>query len=352
MPTQFLNISQTFVSLESGSSTVVPYTTELAIAMKVLAPMWPVIITFGLISNIINITVFLKAGVRENVSVLLLSLSISDLTFLTLITPTMCGFFIEAFTEDYLWPFDFKFIQYLFYWPAFTAYDLSAFISVSLGATRCACVAMPLKFKLVFTKSRTVKWVLFLVILAIALRVPVLTIFRITLKKDPATNLSYPYVIAINRPTMSRINDIMNRGCVVWINYIAMVTCVGVLTFKLYQGSKIRRSVIATKSPDTAPERTEAHVLQSKDLHVIKSVVLVCSIFILSQLPFLIVSTFRLINTSFTFQARLQKLFTLMSQTSLTFTYLNASLNIFVYYNYNSKYREVLLYLLHFDRKK
>ena len=343
------NFSQSYFPSKAQSPKAMPYSQELSLALTVLAPMWPVIITFGLMSNITNIIVFLKAGVKENVTTLMLSLSISDLAFLILITPTMCGIFIMAYAKLYPWPFDFHFIYFMFYWPAFTAYDISAFISVSLGVMRCACVAMPLRFKLVFTKARTVKWVLFLVALAVGLRIPVLSIFRIVHITNPATNVSTLYLAEINKDAMSRINDVMNRGVVIWINYTTMITCVCILSFKLYQASKIRRSITAAdpQHAGTSAEKTAPQTpLQSKDLQVIKSVVLVCTIFILSQLPFLVVSTYRLVESDFTVEARLHNLFSLFSQTSLTCSYLNASLNIFVYYNYNSKYRAVFQSLL------
>ena len=85
-------------------------------------------------------------------------------------------------------------MHYLFYWPAVTVYDISAFISVSLGVVRCACVAMPLKFKLVFTKSKTAKWVLFLVVLAVGLRIPVLLVWKLAYHTDPTTNVSTVYL--------------------------------------------------------------------------------------------------------------------------------------------------------------
>ena len=181
-------------------------------------------ILFGFVSNIINIIVFLKAGAKDNVTVLLLSLAASDLVFITLSTIPACSKLIQALATSYSWPVDYYIFRFLLYWPAFTSYDLSAYISVSLGVMRCACVAMPLKFKVIFTKSRTIKWVMFLVVLAVSLRIPVLTIHRISWKTDLQTNVSSPYLKAVNNIYMSRINDILNRGLVIYILYITMVT--------------------------------------------------------------------------------------------------------------------------------
>ena len=332
----------------SGHITAYHYAEEYFMTEKILAPLWPTIVLFGLVSNIINIIVFLKTGAKDNVTVLRLSLAASDLVFLLLNTPSTSSLFIWTVVTSYSWPIDYNIFRYLLYWPAFTTYDLSALISVSLGVMRCACVAMPLKFKVVFSKSRTVKWVMFLVVLAVCLRIPVLTIHRISWRADPQTNVSLPYLKAVNNIYMTRINDILNRGIVIYILYITMIICVGVLTFKLHQASKIRRACTTglTRASDQAPDKALAQGLTSKDIHVVKSVVLVCTIFILSQLSFLITSTIRLFVPDFDNGGPLIFLFGLISQINLSCSYLNASLNIFVYYNYNRKYRSFFRSLL------
>ena len=277
-----------------------------------------------------------------------LSSYFSDLTFLTLITPSVCGYVIEGHMRPSPWSFDKHLIMHLVYWPAFTAYDLSAFISVSLGVMRCACVATPLKFKLVFTKSRTVKWIIFLVILAVSLRLPVLSVFRITWRTDPVTNVSAPHLATVNRDYMLRINDILNRGFLIWFNYLTMISCVIVLSYKLFQASKIREScaVKVQRSLDSAAGKGTSQSMSVKDLQVVKSVVLVCSIFIMSQLPFVVLSSARLLNQEIDEGKGLHFLFAIFSLINNTCAYLNASINIFVYYNYNSRYRSVLRSIL------
>ena len=94
------------------------------------------------------------------------------------------------------------------------------------GLMRCACVAIPLKFKFIFTRSRTIQWVMVLVVLAVFLRLPVLTIHRMSWRTDPQTSVSLPYLKAVNTAYMDRINDILNRGIVIYILCITVVTCV------------------------------------------------------------------------------------------------------------------------------
>ena len=333
---------------------VMLYQAELLMTLQVLTPLWPPIILFGFISNSINIVVFLKSGARDNVGVLLISLAVSDLLFLALITPTVCGLVIQGYIRSYPWPFDANIVFFLLYWPAFTAYDISNFISVSLGVIRCACVAMPLKFKMVFTKSRTIVWVFFMVFLAVLLRLPVLTINRVRWITNSATNKSEPRLINVNHYSMSRVADILNRGIVVYLAYTTMIVCVCVLTFKLHQAAQIRRSCTAGGSQPSDPTQAKpiAQVMSSKDMQVVKSVVLVCVIFILAQLSFVLTSTTRMINPEFDTARRLNAMFGIVSQVNVTCSYLNASINIFVYYNFNSKYRATFRSLLSAKIKK
>ncbi|GFR78944.1 chemosensory receptor A [Elysia marginata] len=259
-----------------------------------------------------------------------------------------------SLVRSYSWPFDAGLLLHLLYWPAYTAYDISSFLSVSLAAMRCACVASALKFKIFFTKCRTLKWVTFLVVLAVALRMPVLTISSVAWRIDPETNVSSPYLKASNNDVMSRINDIINRNVIIYIACTTTVICTGLLIFKLYQASELRRSCTArpSQSPDQASDKPVDKGLSGTDLQVVKSVVLVCIIFILSQLPFVLQSTIRLVTPAFDVNQRLRHAFGIFSQINSTCSYLNASVNIFVYYSYNSKFRSVFDSLLPAKRKK
>ncbi|GFO14611.1 chemosensory receptor b [Plakobranchus ocellatus] len=144
---------------------------------------------------------------------------------------------------------------------------------------------------------------------------------------------------------MTRINDILNRNSLLYINFIIMITCVSVLSYKLYQASKTRRSYTTSSAidPEQASGKPDNLGLSSKDLHVIQSVVLVGSIFIMSQAPFLMYSTTRLLVSGFAAGAKFMHIFAVCTTISQTCSYLNATVNIFVYYNFNSKYKSNLL---------
>ena len=340
--------SNTSTAMTASQPEILPYQSDLKKVLFIMAHIWPVIISFGLISNTINIIVFLKSGVRDNVTILLLCLSVSDFCFLLLMTPRLATVLIRIFVPNWDWKFDFTITAHLFYWPAVTMYDFSAYLSVFLGITRCACVALPLHFKSMFTKSRTVICVVALFISTVLLRIPVLTIHSIGIKLNPLTNHSYAFLVKHGSPTKVLVNDTLIRTSLPWVAFIIMVACVIILSVKLVEASKVRQPTTSASSEtnekpdDRGQQSSSKHKMSARETHVVQSVVLVCVIFILSQLPFLLYSTARLIHPEFDVGKKFQYLLGISSQMSLTCSFLNASVNIFIYFNYNSKYRSIV----------
>ncbi|GFN95638.1 chemosensory receptor c [Plakobranchus ocellatus] len=321
-----------------------PFSQAHRIVVLFLPPLEMAILVFGLASNIINISVFLKTGVKDNVTTLLLSLSMSDVTYLILMTPAVSTIIIYYRAPGWPWPFEHRITSNLFHWPAMAVYNFSSFISLFLGLVRCACVAMPLHFKSVFTKSRTVTIVVILFFTSVSLHLPVLTVFNIDLRYEPSTNSTFAYLGFTNRlPTMVKVNDYLNRIIIPWISFVFMIACAIVLSLKLFQSSRLRSSHRNTSKPSPNAALTgnkmDEKKMTNKDIHVVQSVLLVCTIFICSQLVYVISSTVRLIYPEYDHGGRLENLYFIASYVSRTFTVLNSSVNIFVYYNFNSKYR-------------
>ena len=320
-----------------------PYYNEHLLFESIIQPTWPIFICVGLISNAINMVVFLKAGVKDSVTTLLLTLSFSDAMFLILIAPSMVVWY--KFTST-AWQ-----VFLMCYWPAMTFYDYSLYISVFLGVTRCACVVKPLHFKSVFTKSRTVIAVCILFCVDVLLYIPVLSISRLGWRKDPVTNASYLSVISDDdslKFSKMRINDALNRNFLAWTTYIVMIVCAALLSFKLFESSKVRSlpSTASGSGESSNQIRAPKRKLSQKDVRVVQSVVLVCVIFIVAQIPSIGHSVARVAVEEFNDNGNLVWFASIILQTSVTCNMANASLNIFVYYNFNSRYRAVLRSLL------
>ena len=120
-----LTLTTTFNSAKTETSNFL-YAQMYKWTIGLLSPSAPAILVFGLISNMINIAVFLKAGVKDNVTTLLLSLAVSDLVFLILITPSACTLVILHFARTWSWSFDYKFIYFLPVWPCLSSSSWSS----------------------------------------------------------------------------------------------------------------------------------------------------------------------------------------------------------------------------------
>ena len=356
----------------------VSYDTELVFAYEFIVlkifiyHVWIFIALFGLVSNILNIVVFTKIGFKDNVTITLLFLSISDLLNISINSPIIVGRYMEVHQPGHIWPFHRFIIMLGPYWYAYIFYDFSSFISVFLATVRCACVARPLRFKSTFTKSRTITILCLLFVLAFLLRVPVLTVFRLSWTLNPQTNSTFrSLVFAYNFRAIYQANDILNRNIISWLAYITITTCVVILTSKMQMASRFRRSLTSEVTKNGQPEKgktsnlisrslesplidstptshnlKESDKMSARDLRVIQSVTLICVIFILFQLPFQVVSTVRLFVPEFASFGRAENIFGFTSHISTTCAYSNASVNIFVHIRFNSRYRAQFLGLI------
>ena len=319
---------------------------------------WLCIVIFGLVSNTINIVVFAKIGFRDNVTVTLLFLSLSDLLNLILNCPVVVARFMEKNYPNHVWPFHPKILYFGIFWWAYTFYDYSSFISVFLALVRCACVSRPLRFKSMFTISRTVTILGVLFLVAVTLRAPVLTVFRLSWAVNPVTNSTFRSIQFVdNFREIYKANDIINMNTISWVAYIIAIGCVTVLISNLQAASRFRRSLYTASnksSENYIPDRQNDKAAKNdkpsskmsvKELQVVKSVTLICVIFIVSQLPYQIVSTTRLLDPEFAVGKRKMWIFGFASHISSTFGFLNASINIFVHFHFNARYRDTFNFL-------
>ena len=208
----------------------------------------------------------------------------------------------------------------------------------------CACVAMPLRFKSVFTKKRTVISVIVLFCIDVLFHVPVLSVLTLKWKTDAQRNITYLSVSFVGNGIESAykqtLNDIINKNTIQAVSMITIITCAALLSFKLYESSKVRSKPVQDPGSGEANHKTSHH-LSPKDVRVVQSAILVCSIYIMAQLPSLIYTVLQRIIPEFSTLGRLSYLMGICVSTTFICYLLNASVNIFVYYNYNSKYRSV-----------
>ena len=312
-----------------------PFYRELLFLTDILTPIWPSLVLAGLISNTINVVTFVKAGVKDSVATLLLTLSISDAIYLTLMIPTVIYWQVPDSPTT-------RVVHYLCYWRAMTFYDYSSHISVFLGVTRCACVVKPLHFKSVFTRSRTVIAVILLFCVNALLHIPVLSLNHLRRTTNPLTNTSYLTLVIdpAEQDPLIKINDALNKNAIAGTSFIVMIACAVLLGFKLFQTSKIRLPAASGlgSREHPSPSQDQKQTLSPKDFRVVLTVALVCTIYIVAQLPSFCYSLARVAVDN----VNLMWFVGFAIKVSQTCYMTNASINILVYYNCNSTYRATL----------
>ena len=307
---------------------------------------WLGMLLFGIVSNIINIIVFFRLGTKDNVSTSFLVLSLSDLTYLVIRSFQAVARFLLYHHPTLPWVCDPKIFLVCSYWYGQAFYDFSCFIAVFLAVVRCCCVVMPLRFKTVFTRSRTARGLLGLFIAAICLRAPQFFAHGVSWKFNPATNSSYLSCSdAKDIQILSKVNDLVNRNIVSTITYFLVAACVVTMIVKLKAASRFRNSAskpLALTDPGQEKMQANPAKMSVKEMQLIQSVILLSVIFLFSQLPFQVYSTVRLFVPEFDSGRSQVFLFSIVGHITTTFSFLNCSVNIFVYVTYNRKYRTVV----------
>ncbi|XP_005109642.1 uncharacterized protein LOC101846609 [Aplysia californica] len=309
----------------------------------------PPIIVLGLITNSLNILVFYKMGLKDSVNISFFALSLSDGLFILLAAlGAVCivlQLAYQGLVGNLRWDMSLYDINSYIFWYAVTFYDTSMSITVFIAVVRCCCVAIPLKFKGVFTRSRTVVCIVGITVSTVLTRLPTLITQEIVAQYDAINNRTvYRLRYTADRPQAIELNDIMNRTVLYWVAMVTMSICVVVLETNLRSASKFRRSCeLQTQDKQATPSDNKPAPQSNRDARVVKMVILVTSLYLVLALPFMLYSLSRRLVPGLDLSGRYMRFFAVITTLGGAFTYLNSSLNAFVYYHTSSGYKKIAL---------
>ncbi|CAL1534904.1 unnamed protein product, partial [Lymnaea stagnalis] len=103
--------------------------------------------------NILALIVFLKTGIGDGISVSFFSITVSDLICLaTFLVATLLGLLDLTFqVKPYV---SLYWVSYVLPFYGLMFYNISTLLTLFLAVQKCCCVAMPIKFKNQFSRSR------------------------------------------------------------------------------------------------------------------------------------------------------------------------------------------------------
>ncbi|XP_005108995.1 uncharacterized protein LOC101856054 [Aplysia californica] len=290
----------------------------------------------GIVANVINIVVFAKLGFQDSMNISLTGLAVSDLCSLLLMlwcslnnNPVIDNFGLPAVPHD--------FVHLTGGWPHACFVRITGCITAFIAFERCLCIALPLKIKRILTRRRTKITIVSIFILMICVFSPFYYSTRLSWVLDPVRNTSLLSItFAEEREIVDSIVFMIQGVIINTFTFITVICCTIILVIKLNSKTKWRQAT-ACKGLGGKEE------FGAKEKKVVKSVILISTIFIVCFMPAAVTFLAMFLEPEFNAGGKYENLCIAAASFVFTMETVNSSVNIFVYLNMSSKYREMFM---------
>lgn len=294
--------------------------------------------TFGIFTNIINIVVFIRQGSKDRTNTSLLGLAVSDL--LSLVTQTWALFcFTDLFSVLDL-PFSPKDTTYLIAgWPRLVFTRATTWITAYISLEKCLCVVAPLKVQNLFTRRRTMAYIILVYLLAFASISPVYYTTRFAWVSNSATNKTILSTAFIENRNDFEISSFYINNIIPTAAFVIIICCTVILI------SEIKRRFQWRKK---SAKSTNARAISQRDLKLIKMVTCLSGVFILCYTPGTLLFVWMLLDSELRIDGGERNLFLLFHSCLYIIEAVNASTSLLVYLTMSSKFLQVFKELFPF----
>ncbi|XP_005094263.1 neuromedin-U receptor 1 [Aplysia californica] len=292
----------------------------------------------GFGANAINLVVFWHQGFRESVNVSLFSLAFSDmLNLMFLVVYALVSADLEL---GYLHvpPEIWVTCTWIIYSLTLNSCCTAVFISVE----RCLCATLPFKVKQIITPCRSAITMAAIFLVCVAATIsPVFSLFGMSWERNPGTNKS---TIVINvhfgntSPVVYIVTNIVCTSLQV-ASFICLLVSTGTLMLALRRKTKWRLKM-TYMIPRTVTNSRET--LPSLEKRAGKMVVIVSAVFIVCFAPAQAIPITYLSLPEFYYGRRYGYAYGVCWAVSYFLYSVNSSVNLIIYYNMSSRYRDTL----------
>ncbi|KAI8770649.1 P2Y purinoceptor 2 [Biomphalaria glabrata] len=293
----------------------------------------------GVVSNIINITVFVKQGLRERGNFTLFWLSVADL---------MGTVAQAAMSKGSLWDVELgpivmngrSFYSLVWYIKAMWS-DISSGLTMFISIERCICVIRPLHFNSSFIARHGKIIVSVIVVTYVVYYLPFITPAGLEAELNEETNTSIYYAVyASYKYHYDDFNDFFG-GILLCILVPCFVFVCSILMYRgLHKSSNIRRTLTASLGSDQA--QTESG-LSIKERRVVKMVFVLACLYMLSSFPqiaYIFINQYFHMYDSEIQERKTRNLSLIVVPLSFFILSIYSSFSIFVYYLFSSSFRK------------
>lgn len=320
----------------SNRTTYIPHSNNTvstweAINLMLTILMWSLVPLglLGLVTNTINVLVYLKIGLRDSASICFFALSTCDLCF-TIISIVSNTFNIIMLVKPDMLYINHHLTSSRFY--EGMLFDISALIKTFIAVQRGCCVAFPFHVNRVFTKKKTTAVIVCLTLLYLACYVN----WEFLKSKEEIRNT---YINRTEAYTMftdgSRASDtfrtILNKTVVICCCEILVLLSLFAIIYGMKSTTKRRQTLKAGQN-----------LKNKKDTSVIKQVTLVSVVHLICCS--LVSARAILVQFLLNFKISFQFVYVYLALNEIiNFTGpCGATMNFFIYYHYNHRFKQTV----------
>ena len=311
----------------------------------------------GVITNSINIAVFVKLGFNETSNISLLALALCDLlsTFLT-IWGSLCV--TPGFSDAEL-PFLPTEIGNLTGGGlANLVLRCTAWVTAFISFERCLCILIPLKVKKWITRKTTTVVMVAICIATIGPYIGAHWRWIFVWKFLPGRNATVLGVTVVSTPFLDlkeKIENIVLGLIQPIVAFVTVLVCTVFLVVYLRRSSQWRKSMASAGGEkaggDDSSRFEPKQTISRKEEKLVRLVISIATIFIVCYTPNTLVFLNMAIFPSFWVFGQHKNTFLMVYTLSVMASSVSASVNIFIYYNMGTRYRNAFRLMFHLDLK-
>ncbi|XP_059178757.1 uncharacterized protein LOC131957924 [Physella acuta] len=305
------------------------------ILINIIANVLTVLVSiFGILTNAVNILIFLRQGFIDQVNITLLALALSDLLALMAISvPTLVFFMAYKLFDVILYSGEISYIT------AGTVHlifvRVTGWLTAFITFERCLCVTLPLHVKSLFTKQRVTCVVVTIYVFSFACLAPTYYTTRIISSYLPQINRSYLILVYTDdRAIIDHVTFIVGNVFPVMASFSIVVLSTIFLVVGL-----VRSTTFSTHQIQQLTTNNKIQVISRKKIKIIKLTSSLALIYIVTFTPTIIFTVWTIRDPGFSVTGFNRNFFNVAFSFSFLMESLNSSLHIFPYYSLSAKYR-------------
>ncbi|KAI8791465.1 fMet-Leu-Phe receptor [Biomphalaria glabrata] len=356
------NVTQLFISDQ-----------DIAKLFLVFCTLCGVIGLTGCLGNAITMATYLSMKLKDGVMISFFGLAVSDFLYdVTMLAIVVSDglYMLERKSSFKTWFLVEPFGVYVFCSNiGVMIYLVTILITTFIAIIRCLCVSMPLQFRNLLTRRRSVWCIAIFSLVSVVSYVPILLNMTMQESFDMSINSTrYRLKISPYREEIKTAIWISRDLLVTLITEVIVIVCVVIMIKNLQTATKFRNKsvnysihptlpcvavfgienksdstqIINTLEPNTKHINIQSNKMSTKDVSVVQQVVLISSIYIVCNMPKILINMALFFVPDLALEKPYQNVYLTVVGIMELFQAFNSSFNICVYLKFNSKFRKHL----------